>query len=253
MTTIILVFALSYAFWNGLHDSPTILAQVISTRSMGPRMALTVSGICEFIGAMFFSGMVLKSMSFMSLQPLMQTPSGIVELRYIVLISLGISLLFNFITWYLGLPSSSTHALLGAMAGAALCTQVGKAFLLSIIGKFFVVIFLSAVAGTILGALASSLLQNLDIPYGPGKRLVDSANAVSGAFLSVLHGANDAPKSLGLFLLATGSGTLAVERGLYALIFSAVISMGVLFGENRILRTLGFKLFRLRALDGLGA
>lgn len=253
MTGLILLLSLGYTFWNGLHDAPTILAQVFATKGLEPRRAILLTGFCELIGAFLFSGMVLKTMSFEFLKPLAGHPQAMEQIRLFVLISIAVALLFNIATWRLGLPSSSTHALFGAMAGAGWGWDLGQNLIFYSVLKMFAVIVASALAGGLGGWMINAFLQQMDIPYALGKAIVEPANILGGCLLATLHGANDVSKGLGLFLLAAGLPATAGERLPYLALFALTISFGMLFGENRILRTLGLKLMRLRALDAFAA
>ncbi|MBI2069316.1 MAG: inorganic phosphate transporter [Elusimicrobia bacterium] len=257
MIAIILIVALAYAFYNGLHDAPVILAQLSSSRSIRPVTALILTSAMEFLGAVFFSSMVLKTMSFANISGYWISPAAAGEIQMFALTGLLVALVFNMATWYLGFPSSSTHALFGAMTGAALALGSSGGVLLLAMGKLFVVLVASAIAGGTLGYLLTAGLHQLHIPRDLGWATVPAANGFLGSLMALLHGANDMPKSLGLFLLALGVRPLdawaaAIEQ--YApFIFAAAISLGVLFGENRILRTLGLRIFSIQPLQAFGA
>lgn len=257
MLTAIFFTALAYVFWNGLHDAPVILAQVTSTRSMGPRAALALTWVMELSGALFFSRMVLKTMSFASEAAAWSATAAPGSVGNFVLAALAVALAFNIGTWYFGIPSSSTHALFGAMTGAALALNMAPGFIVIRLAQLLSVLLLSAILGGFLGLLVTSFLGQMDIPYRAGHLVLAPLNGVLNAGLAFLHGANDVPKSLGLFLLALHSeppswwSSHGADGYLY--LFAGVLSLGILFGENRILKLLGTKIFRLRILHGLGA
>ncbi|MBI4669713.1 MAG: inorganic phosphate transporter [Elusimicrobia bacterium] len=256
MIVAILLIALIYVFWNGVHDSPVILAQLSASRAVGPKTALAVTSLMEFCGAVFFSGMVLKTMSFAG-ESLLGAAHGAGEIEIFVMASLFVPLAFNIITWYLGFPSSSTHALFGAMAGAVFSLGQARLAIVFKIAELVAVLIASAAAGSFLGFYLSRFLFRLDIPYRLGSKAVPPVNAALGGAAALLHGANDMPKSLGLFFMALGArdhGALSgVSKTEYLVLFASVISLGMLFGENRILKTLGMKIFRIRPIQGLGA
>ncbi|MEK7286975.1 MAG: inorganic phosphate transporter [Elusimicrobiota bacterium] len=257
MILLIFVVALVYAFWNGLHDAPAILAQVTATRSVGPRTALVITGVMELAGALFFSQMVLKTMSFAGEGLVWASPVEPGLIRSFVLSALIVALVFNMGTWYLGFPSSSTHALFGAMTGAALALHLGGNLMALKLLQMLAVLMASAAIGGVLGFVVTRGLGQLDISYRAGHALLAPLNAVLSGGLAFLHGANDMPKSLGLFLLALRLGPLthwpALPEKVYLILFSVAISFGIMFGENRIFKLLGMRIFRLRILQGLGA
>ncbi|MBI4368962.1 MAG: inorganic phosphate transporter [Elusimicrobia bacterium] len=254
MPYLVLAVALIYAFWNGLHDAPLILAQLTSTRSVGPRSAIALTSALEFIGAVFFSGIVLKTMSFTGNGPLGAGATA-PQIQAFALAALLTALIFNMATWYLGFPSSSTHALFGAMMGAAWALGLLESALWWKMTILIIVLLGSAMAGGLSGYALTQALSRVDISYAAGSRVLPVANVTLGGFLALLHGANDAPKSLGLFLLAAAGSPAAdlFTRRQYLVIFAAIISLGMAFGENRILRTVGLRIFRIRPIQGLGA
>lgn len=251
-SNIILAIALAYVFWNGLSDAPMYLAQLVSTRSLGPRSALLMTGVLEFIGALFFSGMVLKTMSFAGLSDGINVSFlSSQELSVFVFSVLLVGLVLNIAGWYFGLPISGTHALFGAMVGACFASgAAGMALLPKVLG-LVAVLFVSAILGGFLGWAVTQIFYKMDISYSRGREWIPAFNVFFGGLLVLLHGANDTPKSLGLFLLALGASDTTSSG--YLLVFACAISLGMLFGENRILKTLGSKLFRIRAIQGLGS
>ena len=247
----ILAVALLYAFWNGLTDSPTIIAQMVSTRALSSRRALALTGLLEFVGAIFFSSMVLKTMSFGSLREEFAASHFVSnEISIFVLTAMLVTLIFNAVSWYFGLPTSATHALLGTMIGSSLALGVAGKIILPQLVRLLAVLFGSAILGGLLGWLLTKALFQVHISYTFGKNFTRFSNVFLGGVLALLHGANDTPKSLGLFLLAAGP---MVNPNRYLVIFALFISAGMLFGENRILRTLGYKIFRIGSIQGLGA
>ncbi|MBI4062676.1 MAG: inorganic phosphate transporter [Elusimicrobia bacterium] len=255
MLTLTFAAALIYVFWNGLHDSPTILAQIFSTRSMGPRRALLMTGALEFVGAVFFSGTVLKTMSFENTEIMNIVRPASQEIQVFVLSALMVALVFNVATWYLGFPSSSTHALFGAITGAALALGMGRAHIVMELAGLFGVLLGSAVIGSVLGFLLTRGVYRLDIPYHWGEFWVPRLNTVMAGILPLLHGANDVSKGLGLFLMARAAAPASFWSGFsvqgYIVLFALMISAGMLFGENKILKTLGRGIFCVRPIQGL--
>ncbi|MFC1522144.1 anion permease [Elusimicrobiota bacterium] len=246
--------ALFYAFFNGFHDAPTILAHMISSRSIGPRAALIFTGICEFIGAAYLYKFVLKTMSFQAVANSFCADTESTLIAKFVLITLLTALAFNIATWYLGLPSSSTHALFGAMTGTALAFGGFGDMLIDRLLPIFVILFASAFLGFLLSLAMTKIIYKTDVSFSFGSRFSKLFNVIMGGTFALFHGANDAPKSLGLFVFAALSlGITSGQTYPYAILFALAMSLGVMFGENRILKTIGRRLFKIEPVQALGA
>jgi PiT family inorganic phosphate transporter len=244
----ILVTALIFDFLNGFHDSSNIVATVISSRALHPRVALVLAAIAEFLGPFLFGVAVARTIGNELL-----TDQALDEL--VVLAALIAAVLWNLITWYLGMPSSSSHALLGGLLGAALLyTQSFSVIRLDGLIKIVLALLLSPVAGLIMGFLVMRvtlwLVRNATPGVSKGFRRLQVLTLVG---LALSHGTNDAQKTMGVLTLALFlTGRIAsFHVPIWVIALSAgAIALGTAFGGWRLIRTLGGKIYRIRPIHG---
>ncbi len=245
--------ALAFDFTNGFHDTANVVATSISTRALGPRTAIAMASILNFVGA------------FLSLQVAATIASGIVNPSAVSLsvIFAGLigAIVWNLVTWYAGLPSSSSHALIGGVVGAALASQgpsavIGEGLLGKVIIPALVAPVLAfGVAGMAIIVAYRIVGRQRPGPVARGFRL---GQIVSGGLLALAHGTNDAQKTMGVITLAlVAHGTLAADNPqvpTWVVIASAsAISLGTYSGGWRIIRTMGSRIIRMDAAQGFTA
>ena len=262
---IIVAVALIFDFINGFHDSANSIATVVGTRVLSPFAAVCWAAFFNLAAAFTVGTAVAKTVGKGMIDPTIVTPS-------VILGGLLGAIIWNLITWAYGLPSSSSHALLGGYAGAA----VAKAGFGSIIAagwtKTLVFIVLSPVIGVMLGwslMVASIWIFHKTSP-GKVERFFRPAQLASSAFFSLSHGANDAQKTMGIIfgLLVASQGLFANETGWLRYFYVtdnasiplwvelaaySMISLGTLFGGWRIVHTMGSKITKLRPIGGFCA
>jgi PiT family inorganic phosphate transporter len=250
---IILVFlALAFDFLNGFHDSANSIATVVSTRVLSPRYAVIWAAFFNFIAFLFFGLHVAGTIG-----------KGIVDIniidKYIIFGALMGACAWNVITWYLSLPTSSSHALIGGLIGAALVKSGTTSLLWPGIIKTVSFIFISPIVGLILGSLFGTLIYNLFRNSTPGKvdHLFRKGQLISAAFYSMGHGGNDAQKTMGIIaslLFSAGliGNTFYVPNWVVFACYAA-ISLGTMFGGWRIVKTMGQKVAKLKPVDGFCA
>ena len=262
----IVLVAFIFDFINGFHDSANSIATVVATRVLNPLQAVAWAAFFNFIAAFFVGTAVAKTIG-----------SGMIDVAivdpHVVLGGLLGAIVWNLITWYFGLPSSSSHALIGGYAGAA----VAKAGLAAIVWGSKWTLTLSFIAlSPLIGMLAGSLLMVLvtwifrrarPARVNSGFRY---AQLVSSAAFSFSHGANDAQKTMGIImgLLVATQGLFASETGFlrifhvetaehvpYWIVIAAhtFIGLGTLFGGWRIVHTMGSRVTRLQPIGGFCA
>ena len=248
---VIVAIALIFDFTNGFHDAANAIATSISTRALTPRVALLMSAILNLLGA-FVTTAVAATVG-----------KGIVATAAITLAVVGAALIgaiaWNLITWRLGLPSSSSHALIGGLIGAMLAAHgVGFVEWASIWKKVVVPGLLSPLAGLVAGFALMLALYWLFRRWRPAtvNRTFRAAQTLSAAFVSFSHGANDAQKTMGVVTLALVAGgfqhTFAVPR--WVIVGSAgAIGLGTYSGGWRIIRTMGQRIIRLQPVNGFAA
>ena len=251
---VLLVFlALAFDFLNGFHDSANSIATVVSTGVLKPNQAVVFAAFFNLIAIFVFKLSVAATIG-----------KGIVTLSVVdtnvVLGALTGACLWNLITWYYGIPSSSSHALIGGIVGAVMM-KVGVSGLNSSgIMKTVAFIFVSPLVGFILGSLIVVLCSWIFRGSTPSKvdRWFRSLQLVSAGAYSLGHGGNDAQKTIGIIwmlLLATGyASTQDTMPPMWVVVACYVaISMGTLFGGWRIVRTMGQKITKLKPFGGFCA
>ena len=251
LVVFIIIVALIFDFLNGFHDSANSIATVVSTRVLTPRKAVAWAAFFNFIAAFFFGLKVADTLG-----------KGLVELsavnEYVIMSGLIGAIAWDLITWYYGLPTSSSHALMGGYAGAAIAKAGFSAILFS--GWTGTLLFI--VIAPVMGLVVAFLLMTT-VMWIFHKRSSTKVNGafrklqlVSAAFLSLGHGTNDAQKTMGVItgLLVTAGFLKTFEVPFWVIIMcNLTIALGTLFGGWRIVKTMGQKITRLRPVDGFCA
>ncbi|MFF3909562.1 anion permease [Streptomyces sp. NPDC001848] len=247
-----ILVALLFAYTNGFHDSANAIATSVSTRALTPRAALAMAAVMNLAGAFLGSG-VAKTVS----EGLIQTPSGGKGMGILFAALLG-AIVWNLITWYYGLPSSSSHALFGGLVGAALAggTTVHWS---GVVDKIVTPMFLSPVVGLIVGYLVMTVIMWIFRRSNPhkAKRGFRIAQTVSAAGMALGHGLQDAQKTMGVVVMAL----VIADVQHYGdpipvwvkLISALMLSLGTYAGGWRIMRTLGRKIIELDPPQGFAA
>jgi PiT family inorganic phosphate transporter len=244
--------ALFFTYTNGFHDSANAIATSVSTRALTPRAALAMAAVMNLAGAFLGSG-VAKTVS----EGLIATPSGSSGMGLLLAALIG-AITWNLITWYFGLPSSSSHALFGGLVGAALAggTEVHWN---GVVNKIIIPMFLSPVVGLIVGYLVMLAIMWLFRRANPhkAKRGFRIAQTVSAAGMALGHGLQDAQKTMGVVVMAlviSGHETFGDPIPVWVKIVSALmLSLGTYAGGWRIMRTLGRKIIELDPPQGFAA
>ncbi|MFF0747244.1 anion permease [Streptomyces sp. NPDC004111] len=244
--------ALGFTYTNGFHDSANAIATSVSTRALTPRAALAMAAVMNLAGAFLGQG-VAKTVS----EGLIETPHGQKGMAILFAALVG-AVVWNLVTWYFGLPSSSSHALFGGMVGAALAggTEVIWGGVLS---KVVIPMFLSPVIGLVLGYLVMVAIMWMFRKANPhkAKRGFRIAQTVSAAGMALGHGLQDAQKTMGIVVMAL---VIADVEGqdeaipIWVKIACAVtLSLGTYAGGWRIMRTLGRRIIELDPPQGFAA
>jgi inorganic phosphate transporter, PiT family len=243
----LIVLALIFNYLNGIHDSSNIVATIISSRSLSPRIALSMTAVAEFCGPFLFGVAVAKTIGSEIIHP------GFMTIPVLISALVG-AILWNIITWFFGYPSSSSHALIGGLIGA---TAVGigiNAIQMAGLTKILLALFLSPILGLVAGYLFTRLVFWLSANATMKINLFfKRAQVVTGLGLALSHGANDAQKTMGIIALGlVTSGKLSIfEIPLWVIAISALaISIGTVSGGSRLIKTLGAGFFRIRPIHG---
>jgi inorganic phosphate transporter, PiT family len=249
---LLIVLALAFDFLNGFHDSANSIATVVSTRVLSPRYAVIWAAFFNFIAFLFFGLHVANTIGH-----------GIVDItivdKAVIFGTLMGACGWNIITWYFGLPTSSSHALIGGMIGAALVKAGPSALIWKGIMKTVVFIFVSPVAGLLLGLGFGVLVYTLFRNFAPLKvdHIFRKGQLVSAALYSLGHGGNDAQKTMGVIAsLLFSAGLLGPKFYIPFWVVLAcylAIAMGTMMGGWRIVKTMGQKVAKLKPVDGFCA
>jgi PiT family inorganic phosphate transporter len=251
---LLIAMALLFAFINGFHDAANSIATVVSTGVLKPQAAVLMAAFFNFAAILVFHQMTVASTVGKDI-----ISPEVVD-QYVVFGALSGAIIWNLITWYLGLPSSSTHALIGGLVGAALAKSGSDVLVTGALAKVALFIVLSPLLGFLLGSLMLVIVSWLFVRSTP--RLADKTfrrlQLLSAAAYSLGHGGNDAQKTIGviwLLLIATGHvQERALVPPLWVIVASYVgISLGTLFGGWRIVKTMGQKITKLKPVGGFCA
>ncbi len=249
MTLIIVLvsIALVFNFLNGFHDSSNIVATMISSRALPPRMALGMTAVAEFLAPFIFGVAVAKTIG----EDIVAPGTVSIEVIFAALLS---AILWNIITWLVGIPSSSSHALIGGIIGAVGVGAGLKAIQMGGLEKVLIALFISPIIGLIAGYLFTKLVFFLARGASPRINWFFKRSQIFTAVaLAFSHGTNDAQKTMGIIALGlVTTGYLAqfyIPTWVIALSASA-ISLGTAFGGWRLIRTLGGKFYKIRPVHG---
>ena len=248
---LVLIFiALVFGFYNGLHDSSNVVATVISTRAMRPRLALWMAAIANAVGPLIFGVAVAKTIG----HEVVADRAVTLPVVYAALLA---AISWNVITLKLGIPSSTSHALIGGMVGPVLAGYGTGAILLPGLLKVLSALFLSPILGMLAGYwiikiclfLARGATPRINIWFQRGQIL-------TAVTLALSHGTNDAQKTMGVItlgLVATGSLSHFYIPTWVILVSAAAIGAGTLLGGWSLIRTLGRGFYRVRPIHGFSA
>ena len=244
--------ALSFDFTNGFHDTANAIATSVSTRALSPGQAVAVSAVFNLAGALItvflFGGKVSNTIAKLL---------GVKVALLIILAALLGAIAWNLLTWYFGLPSSSTHALIGGLLGAAVAARLPH-IAWTQVGTTILYLVVSPVVGFLAAALFMVVLLTLFRRVRPHRanRVFRALNGLTAAFVSYSHGSNDAQKSMAamtMALIATGHLQKFKVEWWIVVLAAAAIAFGTYAGGWRIIRTLGWRIYKLDAATGMGA
>jgi PiT family inorganic phosphate transporter len=249
---VLVLLALAFDFMNGFHDAANSIATVVSTGVLKPQHAVAWAAFFNVIAFLVFELKVASTIGKGTIDP------NIVD-HYVVFGALIGAIAWNIITWYYGIPSSSSHALIGGLAGAAIAKSGTGSLVWSGIGKVVAFILIAPLLGFILGGTLMVIvawLSNRSTPRKVDKRF-RRLQLVSAAFYSVGHGGNDAQKTIGIIwmlLIAAGISKTGDTVPSWV-VFSCYSAMGLgtMFGGWRIVKTMGQRITKLRPVGGFCA
>ena len=244
---LLIAFALLFDLLNGFHDSSNIVATMIFSRALSGRQALAITAVAEFTGPFLFGVAVATTLGN---EVLNDSQVGM----SVILAALGAAIIWNLITWWLGIPSSSSHALVGGLIGAAVTESGFGVVKLAGLGKVLLALAISPLVGFAAGYLAMKVVLFLARGSGPEINLVfKRAQIATAVALALSHGTNDAQKTMGMITLGlVTAGVLPTfQVPFWVIVLSAsAIAVGTWTGGWRLIRTLGSKFFKVRPVHG---
>ncbi|MDD5306246.1 MAG: inorganic phosphate transporter [Deltaproteobacteria bacterium] len=249
----VVVLALAFDFINGFHDTAISIATSVSTRVLTPRQAILMAAVLNFVGALI-SHSVAKTIS-----------SGLVHTQlvpeYVVIATLIAAITWNLVTWYYGIPSSSSHALIGGLVGSAIAFSAGLDIVKwdGVVEKVLIPLVTSPVVGFLLGYVFMKLLAAALAWASPQfvNRWFSKLQIVSAAFMAYSHGMNDAQKSMGIITFAMiGANILPLGANVPVWVMLAcalAMALGTATGGWRIIKTMGCSMIKLQPINGFAA
>ena len=248
----LIVVALAFDFMNGFHDAANSIATVVSTRVLKPYQAVLLAAFFNFAAIFVFHVSVAATIGRGIID------QGIVD-HYVVFGALVGAIAWNLITWWYGIPSSSSHALIGGLCGAAVAKAGTWALMPAGLLKTIAFILVAPVMGMVFGAILTLAVSWLFVRSTPSKvdRWFRRAQLVSASLYSLGHGGNDAQKTAGIiWMLLIAAGYLGTKDPLPIWVLAScyvVIGLGTAFGGWRIVKTMGQRITKLRPVGGFCA
>jgi inorganic phosphate transporter, PiT family len=247
---IVVVLALVFDFLNGINDSSNIVATMISSRAIAPRAALLLTAVAEFSGPFIFGVAVATTIGDELVIP------GVVTME-MILAALISAVAWNLLTRALGIPSSSSHAMVGGIIGAVASSAGWTAIKLAGIGKVLIVLFTSPLIGFAVGFLVTKIILLLSSNASPKiNTFFKRFQLVTSIALALSHGTNDSQKTMGIITLAlVTAGVLPSFHVPIYVIFACafMIAAGTSIGSRKLIRTLGSKFYKIKPLDAFSA
>lgn len=248
----VIVLALLFDFINGFHDTANSIATSVSTRVLTPRIAILMSVCLNFVGALV-SESVAKTIS-----------KGIVTgdlVQYVIISALIGAIIWNLITWYLGIPSSSSHALIGSLVGATIAYSGGPQRIIwsGVFEKVIIPLFTSPVLGFVIGFCVMRFLFFIlqSVPERNVSKLFSKLQICSAAVMAYSHGSNDAQKSMGIITMAlVSAGVWDAKLGIpiyVKMICAIAMALGTSIGGWKIIKTIGINMIKLQPIGGFAA
>ncbi|MDO9087033.1 MAG: inorganic phosphate transporter [Anaerolineaceae bacterium] len=247
---VLIALAIVFDFLNGVHDSSNIVATMISSRAIQPRIALAMTAVAEFSGPFIFGVAVANTIG-----------SEIVSSKFlnigIIIAALISAILWNVMTWLLGIPSSSSHALIGGLMGAVTVGAGFQALQMSGVTKVLISLFASPIIGLFAGMLVANTIFMLSWKATPKVNgLFKRLQIITSLGLALSHGTNDAQKTMGIItlgLLISGKINKFEVPFWVVVVCAAAIAIGTSVGGWQLIRTLGSKFYKIRPIHGFAS
>jgi PiT family inorganic phosphate transporter len=244
---LVILLALVFEFINGMRDASNIVATMISSRAFSPRSALGMTAVAEFLGPFLFGITVAKTIGSDLVD------SSLLTLEVLVASLCG-AIIWNLITWFFGIPSSSSHALIGGLVGAVMISTGWGAVKLSGFYKVLIALFTSPVIGFVIGFIVLRLIYFLSQNASPNiNNFFRRGQFFTAVSLAFSHGTNDAQKTMGVITL--GLVVAGMQKSFdvpfwVILVSAGTMALGTSLGGWRLIRTLGGKFYKIRPVHG---
>ncbi len=254
LVVIVVIVALVFDFVNGFHDAANAIATIVVSKTLTPLQAGLLAGVSNFIGYFMFGTAVANMIG-----------SGVVHIEQVtlplLLATIAGAILWNIMTWLLGLPTSSSHALIGGLIGSGIAAAGAKVVIWGGVVKIFIFIFLAPILGFMASVVFTTIIIWIFRKSTPSASsgVFKKLQLVSAVSASIGHGTNDAQKTMGIIALAlyTGHVSASFQSGKIDewVVFAAytAISLGTIFGGWRIVKTMGTSITRIREMEGFCA
>lgn len=252
ITLLIVFFAVAFDFINGFHDTANAIATSVSTKALSPRAAIMLASVMNFVGAMTFTG-VAKTITKDIVDPFTLENGSTV-----ILAALIAAITWNLITWYYGIPSSSSHALIGSIAGAAIAAAgfniLNYTGFLNIIKALIFSPLLAFVIGYIVYSIFKVVFKNFNL--AKTNRNFRRFQIITASFQAYSHGTNDAQKAMGIITMALIVNNYQTDSEIQLwvqFICALAMALGTAVGGWRIIKTVGGKIMKIRPVNGVAA
>ncbi|WP_163654474.1 inorganic phosphate transporter [Listeria sp. PSOL-1] len=252
ITIVIVLAALTFDLINGFHDTANAIATSVSTKALKPKYAIILAAVMNFVGAISFTG-VAKTITKDIVDPF-SVPHG----EIVILAALISAIIWNLITWYFGIPSSSSHALIGSIAGAAIAAagfaSIEYGGFTKIIVGLIASPFLAFTVGYLIYTLFKIFLKNLNL--STTNRRFRMFQVATAALQSYTHGTNDAQKSMGIItmaLIANGFQSTDDVKLWVQIACALAMAVGTSVGGWKIIKTVGGKIMKIKPVNGVAA
>lgn len=258
ITIAVVICALAFDFINGFHDTANAIATSVSTRALKPRVAVLLAAAMNFVGALTFVG-VAKAIANDIVDPMsLNGFVGDMTGSIVILAALLSAITWNLLTWYFGIPSSSSHTLIGSIAGASVAAAGYGVIKVEGFGKILAALIISPILAITVGFIVMSLFKflfkNLSLYKTNSRfRLLQVGTA---ALQSFTHGTNDAQKAMGIITMALIAGGLQTTDEVQTWVrFACALAMGLgtSVGGYKIIKTVGGKIMKIRPVNGVAA
>jgi PiT family inorganic phosphate transporter len=247
---IVIVLALAFDFLNGIHDSSNVVATMISSRAISPRFALGMTALANFVGPFIFGVAVANTIGH-------EIVAADAISTQVLIAALASAIFWNILTWYLGFPSSSSHALIGGFMGAVVIAAGWDAIQMHGLEKILIALFTSPIIGYLIGFVVLRVIMMMSWNASPRvNSLFKRSQILTALALAISHGTNDAQKTMGIITLAlvTGGYLSVFAVPIWVIILcAAMIAFGTAVGGWKLIKTLGGKFYKIRPVDGFAS